>query len=108
MRHGIVANRTAERTAGSGKGFPIKWLVVGIVTLVVVAGLAFWLGQRDTIRLTSLDKELARKAELGTLTNQDLEKLVPAGIDAYEKLTGEKVQRRRHLKCGLKQDKCSH
>lgn len=69
-----------------------KLLVILIALFVVVAGFFFWLGQRDTVKLTSADRELARKVEAGTLTSQDLEKLAQEGIKEYNKLTGESVR----------------
>ena len=67
--------------------FPTSWIIIAIV-IFAVGGLAFWFGQRDTIKLTGTDREIAKKIEAGTLTSDDLEKVAQQGIAEYNKLTG--------------------
>lgn len=66
-----------------------RWIVI-IGIIIAVGGFAFWLGQRDTVRLTSADKEITQEIEAGTLTSDDLESAAQQGIAEYEKITGGK------------------
>lgn len=88
-----VESAVAVKREGRRK-IPVVWFVLfGIIAFLVVAVFGLWLNQKDTIKLTKEDKEVAGKIQTGTLTSEDLEKLAPGGLKEYEKLTGETVRR---------------
>jgi len=74
---------------GTMHGFPVKWIVIGLAVIAAVAALFFWLGQKDTIKLTSADRAITEKIDAGTLTSDDLEAAAKENKLPYKKMPGE-------------------
>jgi hypothetical protein len=56
-------SKQGTRTISKPRKSPVNWVIVGIIVVLTVGGFAFWLGQKDTVRLTSEDRALAPIAE---------------------------------------------